>query len=381
MVEINIDPIEVSPIANSPMGARRPSSPKPAEENGEFSRILSRRIQQEPTPILTPNDLQEKTSFPSILPQLTPLPAAQPQPSETVVPNPQPIPDAAPKTVENPSNNPPLTLQELMNRNRTIIEPSEPAKAPETEAPSQTPKTETQDHLHPIVLSYTVKKGDTLSDIVADKMKEQGVAFDAPTLYRRVRAVAAANGIANLNLIFPGQTVDLSPMLEERTPGADSKVDLLALQDMQPPAHGQITSRFGMRDHPILDGERFHSGVDIAMPIGSPVEPVKTGEVIFSGEKNGYGLMVEIDHGGGVTTRYGHLSELFVKIGDAVAPGNPLGLSGETGLATGPHLHLEIREAGKPIDPLTILSQETIESGASESGKIIARGVKPNPDV
>ncbi|MEW6237232.1 MAG: LysM peptidoglycan-binding domain-containing M23 family metallopeptidase [Candidatus Omnitrophota bacterium] len=382
MVEINVDLKDVSPLGNFPKGPRSPSSPRPAEGNGEFSEILSKRIKQEPAPILTPNDLLESVAPSLVAPQNTPRPMTAPQPVELAVPDLQSTPKTESAPVEASPINPPLSLQDLLNRNHVMNDSAEPIKTPETESPDQFQKSDAQDNLDPIILSYTVKRGDTLSDIIAAQLKEQGVAFDAPSLYRRVNAVAAANGIRNPNLIYPGQNVDLSPMLQELNPGADGKPDLLAAaQDMQAPAHGQITSRFGMRDHPILDGERFHAGVDISLPIGSPVQPVKAGEVVFSGIKNGYGMMVEIDHGDGATSRYGHLSELLVKKGDVVTPGQSIALSGETGLATGPHLHLEIRQGGRPIDPLTIISQETIESGALDESKVIARGAAPKPDA
>lgn len=114
---------------------------------------------------------------------------------------------------------------------------------------------------------------------------------------------------------------------------------------------GRLSSAFGWREHPVTGGVKFHSGVDIAMPEGRDVPAARAGEVTFAGEQGGYGLTVVIDHGNGVSTRYAHLSELRVKEGERVADGQTIGLSGATGRVTGPHLHFEVLEHGRPVDP------------------------------
>lgn len=118
---------------------------------------------------------------------------------------------------------------------------------------------------------------------------------------------------------------------------------------------GRISSRFGMRYHPILHRRIFHSGCDIPMPLGTPVYPSRSGTVVFSGWKGGYGNTVEVKHKDGSMCRYGHLSELDVKVGDVVQKSRTLlGKVGSTGLSTGPHLHFEIiTPSGKSINPLT----------------------------
>jgi murein DD-endopeptidase MepM/ murein hydrolase activator NlpD len=117
-----------------------------------------------------------------------------------------------------------------------------------------------------------------------------------------------------------------------------------------------------MRIHPVFGKEQHHDGIDISLPTGTPVQPVDAGRVTFAGNKGGYGLLVEIDHGNGLTSRYAHLSELLVGVGEEILPGRPLGLVGQTGVATGPHLHLEIRRDHQPINPLLLLSRERIET-------------------
>ncbi|MDI7247646.1 MAG: peptidoglycan DD-metalloendopeptidase family protein [Bacillota bacterium] len=117
------------------------------------------------------------------------------------------------------------------------------------------------------------------------------------------------------------------------------------------PVNGKISSDFGMRFHPILRTSRFHSGIDIAVPSGTPVLAAADGVVIYSGWISGYGYTVIIDHGGGLSTLYGHNSSLLVKSGQSVLQGDRVARSGSTGLSTGPHVHFEVRDDGTPVNP------------------------------
>jgi len=116
-----------------------------------------------------------------------------------------------------------------------------------------------------------------------------------------------------------------------------------------------VTSPFGRRDDPFLEGMAFHPGIDFRAAAGSDVHSTGAGTVVHAGWAGGYGNMVEIDHGNGVTTRYGHLSEIAVHKGDHVTLGAVLGESGSTGRSTGPHLHYEVRLGGHPVDPSRLL--------------------------
>jgi murein DD-endopeptidase MepM/ murein hydrolase activator NlpD len=120
--------------------------------------------------------------------------------------------------------------------------------------------------------------------------------------------------------------------------------------DFYAPVKGEITSPFGERIHPITKKQSFHSGIDIAAPIGTPVKAAKDGRVKFADEAGLYGLTVILDHGNGLTTVYGHCFQLNVRQGDEVKKGDVIALVGSTGLSTGPHLHFEIRLNGKPIN-------------------------------
>ncbi len=124
------------------------------------------------------------------------------------------------------------------------------------------------------------------------------------------------------------------------------------------PAVGPITSRFSRsRWHPILRIFRPHKGVDVAAPYGSNITAPAAGRVTFVGRKLGDGLMVELDHGAGVTSRYAHCSAVKVKVGDFVSFGDVIALVGSSGLSTAAHVHFEVRVRGEPVDPLKYLIQ------------------------
>jgi murein DD-endopeptidase MepM/ murein hydrolase activator NlpD len=112
-----------------------------------------------------------------------------------------------------------------------------------------------------------------------------------------------------------------------------------------------VTSTFGYRTDPFLGKPALHTGIDFRGEYGEPVHATAAGRVIAAGPAGGYGNMVEIDHGAGLTTRYGHLSRIFVEDGQWVKAGSELGAIGSTGRSTGPHLHYEVRVDGAPVDP------------------------------
>jgi murein DD-endopeptidase MepM/ murein hydrolase activator NlpD len=131
----------------------------------------------------------------------------------------------------------------------------------------------------------------------------------------------------------------------------------LALVPYRKPVIGEVefTSGFGVRSDPFLGRPAMHTGLDFRAAMGDPVRATANGKVISSGWAGGYGRMVEIDHGNGLSTRYGHLSEISVKVGDAIKIGQVIGAVGSTGRSTGPHLHYETRIDGDAVDPQKFL--------------------------
>lgn len=122
------------------------------------------------------------------------------------------------------------------------------------------------------------------------------------------------------------------------------------------PVEGTLEGGFGGRRNPFSGaGYEFHSGQDIEAAWGAPVVSGASGTVSFVGWQNGYGQLVVIDHGGGLTTRYGHLSHIDVALNQAVSRGQLIGKVGSTGRSTGPHLHYEVRISDQPVNPLPYL--------------------------
>lgn len=117
------------------------------------------------------------------------------------------------------------------------------------------------------------------------------------------------------------------------------------------PGYSRITSQFGWRVHPILGTKKLHTGIDIGAPSGTGILSADAGVVIHAGWLGAYGNAVVVDHGGGVSTLYGHMSSIAVSSGQQVSAGQKLGKVGSTGWSTGPHLHFEVRVNGDPVSP------------------------------
>lgn len=170
------------------------------------------------------------------------------------------------------------------------------------------------------------------SDREALSAAEQQLAQESTAIAQNIQQRLAAN------IAFPG-TVFL--------PGTGR---------MLVPANGPVTSVFGWRVHPVLGTSRLHNGLDFGAEYGSMIRAADNGVVIAADWQGGYGNAVMIDHGNGLVTLYGHASQLYVTVGQAVQKGQPIAAIGSTGLSTGPHLHFEVRRAGDPIDPVPFLT-------------------------
>jgi murein DD-endopeptidase MepM/ murein hydrolase activator NlpD len=126
-----------------------------------------------------------------------------------------------------------------------------------------------------------------------------------------------------------------------------------------PTTGGWVSSGFGQRSDPFTGHAAFHEGVDIASRFGSEIKAMGGGVVSYAGEKEGYGNTVEINHGNGYTTRYGHCKSILVRVGDRVVKGQEVALVGTTGRSTGPHLHFEVLRDGKAVNPSSYLQSSS----------------------
>jgi murein DD-endopeptidase MepM/ murein hydrolase activator NlpD len=140
------------------------------------------------------------------------------------------------------------------------------------------------------------------------------------------------------------------------------------------PVKGVLTSKFGMRFHPIKKTQRLHAGVDWAAPTGTPIRAAFSGKVNYRAVRGGYGNFIELSHKGGTTSRYAHMHEYAdgIELGSVVQAGDLIGYVGTTGLSTGPHLHFEIRQRGEPTDPLEF----EMEAGTDAPQSVASRDLK-----
>ncbi|HWA17059.1 MAG TPA: M23 family metallopeptidase [Gemmatimonadales bacterium] len=153
----------------------------------------------------------------------------------------------------------------------------------------------------------------------------------------------------------------LAASFEEASDSLENHRDRLAAMPSIMPTAGWLTSAFtSMRDHPILHVSRPHEGIDVSAPMGSPIQSPAAGRVVKAGWEAGYGNVIVIDHGYGLTTKFAHASKVEGRVGQNVKRGEVIAYVGNTGLATGPHLHYEVRVNGKPVDPLRYVLPEAV---------------------
>lgn len=141
------------------------------------------------------------------------------------------------------------------------------------------------------------------------------------------------------------------------------KLEANALPSRAPVASSYITSGFGGRADPFGGGSQFHKGIDFDANTGDPVLSVADGVVSYSGVRSGYGNVVEVDHGNGYVTRYAHNSRLLKQVGDLVRVGEEVAKAGSTGRSTGAHVHFEVWENGRVVDPRKFLGQRQVRRG------------------
>jgi len=233
-----------------------------------------------------------------------------------------------------------------------------------------------------VILTHTVKKGEDIRSIAkkygTDADTVRGINNLESVILKPEQKLVVINKKGHLHTVKNGETIDLIA----RKYHVNAEIILLAngLEDFEEPETGdklfipgvkihfadflwplvgcRITSRFGMRIHPIFGDRRFHEGLDLAKWYGAPVRASADGIVTFAGRYAGYGNMITIMHKNGFSTRYGHLKSFLVKVRQYVKAGQFIGKVGSTGNSTGPHLHFEVRKYGRTADPLKYLGKQ-----------------------
>lgn len=183
------------------------------------------------------------------------------------------------------------------------------------------------------VVAYTVQRGDNLSKL-------------ASHYKTTVQNISAYNVLPNPNQLYEGQVLYIPT----------NNLAVLSRSFLQKrfawPLEGNVTSGYGYRIHPTTNARDFHAGIDIAAPSGAVVRAAASGKVRQACSLGQYGLAVVLEHGGNLTTWYGHNSKLLVRQGELVKQGQAIALVGQTGRATGPHLDFRIKIGDQPVDPL-----------------------------
>ena len=173
---------------------------------------------------------------------------------------------------------------------------------------------------------YSVRPGDTLSSI----------AYRHNVEWRDLQRV---NGISSPRHLQIGRKIRIPNGEPPFAFGYPLRIPLV------------VTSKYGYRNHPVTSRYQLHEGIDFRAAVGTRVYASRAGKVIFAGYRNGYGKVIGIEHEDDFTTWYGHLSRIKVSVGQTLAAGKIIGLSGNTGLSTGPHLHFEVRYKGRSENP------------------------------
>lgn len=240
------------------------------------------------------------------------------------------------------------TLEQLLERRRQL------KQVYEADSTALVSLKADRDRLNDQKLQVEIQKNQIAlisEQLLGQKANYQAEAQVQGELVNRLKTDRQALEAAELQLSQDSQRVAL--MLRQRQstyilPGSGPP---LGTGQMVFPVNGRITSPFGYRQHPILGYRKLHTGMDFGAPTGTPIYAADSGTVITAGWNGGYGNCVIIDHGGGISTLYGHASELYVAPGQTVQRGQPVAAVGSTGLSTGPHLHFEVRRSGEPVDP------------------------------
>ncbi|MCL2878306.1 MAG: peptidoglycan DD-metalloendopeptidase family protein [Acidobacteria bacterium] len=188
---------------------------------------------------------------------------------------------------------------------------------------------------------------------IALSMARRGTLGIGDIIYKSLADKEAAQSPEMFETAQPGREVSRqAPESSGKLPVPDASVESVReISVPLLPVDAPVSSTFGVRKDPFNGKPRFHKGIDLAAPAGTPVVAALPGRVISAGYESGYGNSVLVEHDGGLRTRYGHLASVDVKAGDMVTSDDTLGKVGSTGRSTGAHLHFEVIRMGTPVDP------------------------------
>jgi murein DD-endopeptidase MepM/ murein hydrolase activator NlpD len=201
------------------------------------------------------------------------------------------------------------------------------------------------------------KLGDIVSEIARKAMEIAKLRVDQQQVAEKLKTQRAFFEQAERELAIQSKSLEKQILaMETKSVSGSSKPMQKGTGTMAMPLRAKVTSPFGWRTHPIFRRKKFHTGIDLAGPVRSPIRASDSGHVLFTGWYGGYGKVVIVSHGNNFSTLYAHLSSFAVSKGANISKGDIVGYEGATGFATGPHLHFEVRVEGKPHNPLNFVN-------------------------
>ncbi len=200
-------------------------------------------------------------------------------------------------------------------------------------------------------------RADLFADTLASAVAAGGGLGIADQLARSLTPGAAPSS-AGAPAPFPSA-------LAHAPSGSSRQATANALESLAMPVAGRVTSGYGTRLDPLTGESSLHAGLDVGAPEGTPIRAPAGGVVLSAGPKGGYGNAVEVDHGNGLVTLYGHAAEVLVSKGEFVQPGQEIATVGSSGRSTGPHLHFEVRQGGRKVDLSRVLKKYGLRTEGS----------------
>lgn len=204
---------------------------------------------------------------------------------------------------------------------------------------------------------------------LANSSANSAAAADVAEPIREAQSESLTNSDQRFRSLFASWT-----SLDRAGPSNPTERSIVSIPSRMPLAGSVLTSSFGMRTHPVLGGNRKHSGIDLAAPTGTPVYATADGVVSRAEWFSSYGLYISVEHGASLQTRFAHLSRLAVATGDTVRKGDLIGYVGSTGRSTGPHLHYEVRVDGVAVNPIPYMMSDERRFAATKSNELTGTG-------